>query len=77
VGGHIVLDLFDIEDNYGEADLPVAIVPRTGEVSLLQMDGNLTQEEFEQAFKLAIKGCMQVYEKQKEALRRRYGGSRE
>ncbi len=74
VGGEIVLDLFDIEDNYGEADLPVAIVPRTGEVALLQMDGNLTQEEFEKAFKMAVDGCMQVYEKQKEALKRRYGG---
>ncbi len=72
VGGHIVLDLFDVEDNYGEADLPVAIVPRTGEICLMQMDGNLTQEEFEQAFELAIKGCMQVYEKQKEALRKAY-----
>jgi exosome complex component RRP41 len=40
VGGEIVVDLFDIEDNYGEADLPMAIVPRTGEISLLQMDGN-------------------------------------
>jgi exosome complex component RRP41 len=73
VGGEIVLDLFDVEDNFGEADLPVAIAPRKGEITLLQMDGNLTREEFEKAFNLAIKGCMKIYELQKEALKKKYG----
>ncbi len=74
VGGEIVLDLSDIEDNYGDADLPIAILPLNGEVSLMQMDGNFTQEEFEKAFKLAVGGCMKIYEIQKEALKKRYGG---
>ncbi|NOZ77293.1 MAG: exosome complex exonuclease Rrp41 [Euryarchaeota archaeon] len=74
VDGEIVLDLFDIEDNFGSADLPVAIIPKTGEVTLLQMDGNLKGDEFERAFKLAVEGCYQVYEKQKEALIEKYGG---
>ncbi|GCC10947.1 ribonuclease PH [archaeon] len=74
IGGKVVVDLFDTEDNYGEADVPVAIIPRTGEIALLQMDGNLTQEEFEEALNLAVKGCKDVYEKQKEALMKRYGG---
>lgn len=75
VSGEIVLDLFDVEDNFGEADLPVAIIPRKNEITLLQMDGNFTQEEFEKALKLAVGGCMKVYELQKEALRRKYGGA--
>lgn len=75
VGGEIVLDLFDVEDNFGEADLPVAMIPRKNEITLLQMDGNLTQEEFEKALKLAMEGCIKVYELQKEALRRKYGGA--
>ncbi len=75
VGGEIVLDLNDVEDNYGEADLPVAITPKKGEVTLLQMDGNFTREEFEKAFKLAIKGCKKVHKIQKEALRKKYGGT--
>lgn len=74
IDGKVVVDLFDTEDNYGEADVPVAIIPRTGEIALLQMDGNLTQEEFEEALNLAVKGCKDVYEKQKEALMKRYGG---
>ncbi len=75
VGGEIVLDLFDLEDNYGEADLPVAIIPKSGEVSLLQMDGNLTEAEFKKAFKLALQGCEKVYEVQKKALKEKYGGN--
>lgn len=75
VGGEIVLDLFDVEDNFGEADLPLAMIPRKNEITLLQMDGNLTQEEFEKALKLAMEGCIKVYELQKEALRRKYGGA--
>lgn len=75
IGGEVALDIFDIEDNYGEADLPVAIMPRKDEITLLQMDGNLSREEFEKAFKLAVSGCRKVYELQKEALRSRYGGA--
>lgn len=74
VGGEVVLDLFDIEDNYGEADLPVALIPKNMEITLLQMDGNFTKKEFEKALDLAIQGCMKIYEIQKGALRERYGG---
>lgn len=72
VSNKIVLDLSDVEDKEGEADLPVAIMPRTGEVSLLQMDGILTPEEFEKALGLAIDGCKRMYAMQKEALIRKY-----
>ena len=68
VDGEIVLDLMKEEDNFGECDLPLAIVPRTGEVVLLQMDGKLTQEEFNRALDLAHQGCLQVYEIQKKVL---------
>jgi len=70
--GQIVMDLSDIEDQKGEADVPVAISPRTGEVTLLQMDGILSGEEYERALNLAIQGCKMVHELQKEALRTKY-----
>jgi len=73
ISGEIVLDLCKEEDNFGESDLPIAMVPRTGGISLLQMDGLMTVEELEEALNLAKKGCKIVYEKQREALRRRYG----
>lgn len=68
----VVLDLDKEEDNYGQADLPMAIVPRTEEIVLLQMDGDFTVEEFDEALKLGIGACKQIYEIQKEALKRRY-----
>ncbi len=68
----IVLDLGKDEDNYGSADLPVAISPRTGEILLLQMDGHLTLEEFDKAFDLAIKGCYIVSDIQKKAIMKKY-----
>lgn len=74
VGGEIVLDLCKEEDNFGESDLPIAMIPRTGGISLLQMDGLMTKEELEEALNLAKKGCKIIYEKQKEALRKRYKG---
>ena len=72
VDGTIVLDLMDMEDKGGSADVPVAFMPNLGVVTLLQMDGILTLEEFEKAVNLAIEGCKKIYELQKEALRAKY-----
>jgi exosome complex component RRP41 len=72
INGQVVLDLGKEEDNFGDADLPVAISPRTGEVLLLQMDGHLTVDEFNQAFDLAVKGCHAVSEIQKKAVVHKY-----
>lgn len=68
VQGQIVLDLMKEEDNYGESDLPLAVIPRKKEIVLLQMDGKLTREEFTKAFNLAVEGAMKVYEIQKKTL---------
>ena len=72
IGGVVCLDLNKDEDNLGEADCPMAIVPRTGEIVLLQMDGHLTQEEFHKAMDLSINAAKRIYELQREALLRRY-----
>jgi len=72
VDGTIVLDLNDVEDKKGEADVPLAMMPNKKVVTLLQMDGMLTYEEFEQAINLAVKGCEQLYKLQKEALKAKY-----
>ena len=70
----VVLDLVKEEDNYGQADMPIAMDVRTGEVTLLQMDGHLTLEEFEQALELAKTGCAHIAEMQREALIQKYRG---
>ena len=69
VDGHIVLDLNDIEDKNGEADMPLAMMPNKGLITLLQMDGLVTQEEFKQMLELAMEGCNLIYQIQKKALK--------
>lgn len=71
--GHVLLDLNKEEDNFGQADVPMAIVPSTNEIVLLQMDGNMTREEFDKAIEMGVRGCHDVYKLQKEALLNRYG----
>jgi len=68
----IVLDLMDTEDKIGAADVPVALMPNLDAITLLQMDGTLSLEEFEQAVNLALEGCRKIYAMQKEALKARY-----
>lgn len=72
VSGHLVLDLTDKEDKEGEADLPLAYMSNLNAITLLQMDGMLTEDEFKQTINLAVKGCKQIYQLQKEALKARY-----
>jgi exosome complex component RRP41 len=68
----VVLDLFDAEDKLGSADVPVAYMPNLNAVTLLQMDGILTPDEFEKAINMAMDGCKKIYELQKEALKTKY-----
>ena len=72
IDGKVAVDMMGAEDNFGEADLPLAIAPQKKEVTLLQMDGNFTRKEFEEAFNMAMKGCLDVYEIQKQALLKKY-----
>ena len=72
VEGKVVLDLSDIEDKQGDADLPVAFMPKSNVIGLLQMDGSLTEEEFKQALDLAINACRRIYDMQREALKQKY-----
>jgi len=77
VDGKVALDLSDIEDKKGDADLPVAFMPKSNAVSLLQMDGSMTEDELKQALDMSINACRTIYEKQKEALRTKYHVERE
>lgn len=72
----IVLDLNKEEDNFGQADMPVAIT-QNGDIVLLQMDGHLTKEEFARALELAKKGCREIHKLQREALIKKYHEDRE
>jgi exosome complex component RRP41 len=72
VEGKVVLDLSDIEDKKGDADLPIAYMPKSNVVGLLQMDGSMTEAELKQALDMGIDACKKIYEMQREALRQKY-----
>jgi exosome complex component RRP41 len=70
--GKIAADLMDTEDKIGDADVPVAFMPNLNAITLLQMDGNLSVDEFEDALNMALEGCKQLYDLQKKALKSKY-----
>ncbi|UCE91270.1 MAG: exosome complex exonuclease Rrp41 [Methanobacteriota archaeon] len=72
VANTMVLDLGKEEDNFGQADIPLGYIPRTEEVVLLQMDGDLTADEFRTGLGMAADACKKIYDVQRDALRRRY-----
>ncbi len=72
IQGKMALDLSDAEDKYGEADLPVALVPNAGLVTLLQMDGSLTTGEFEHGLTMALDACRTIHTMQRDALKKKY-----
>ena len=77
IEGKVVLDLSDIEDKKGDADLPIAFMPKSNAIGLLQMDGSMTEDELKQALDMAVGACGTIYEMQKDALRRKYHVERE
>ena len=70
--GRLIVDLGDEEDKYGQGDVPMAIIPSTDEITLLQQDGVFTKEELQEAMQMGINACKYLHELQKEALRRAY-----
>jgi exosome complex component RRP41 len=67
VAGQVV-----VEDKYGEADLPIALMPNHNFVTLIQMDGKLSKEEFDKAFNMALEACKKIRNLQNDALKRKY-----
>ncbi|OYT32652.1 exosome complex exonuclease Rrp41 [Candidatus Woesearchaeota archaeon] len=74
VGGTLLADLNYEEEAYkeGSTDIPVAILPNSGKVTLLQMDGFIKQEELKKVLELAKKKCEEIYEVQKKALKEKF-----
>ncbi|RLE66866.1 MAG: exosome complex exonuclease Rrp41 [Thermoprotei archaeon] len=72
INGQLVIDLNGLEDQYGEGDMPIAMMPSLGQITLLQADGRFSGEEFEEGLKMAINAIKKIYRIQKEALKKRY-----
>jgi len=71
--GEVILDLNKEEEDAPDAvDIPLGILPNSGQIALLQMDGLITKEEFNRAIAIGVKGCKEVYEVQKKALQDKF-----
>ena len=55
-------------------DVPVAMIPSTGEVTLLQMDGIVSKDKLVEVIKMAKEACATIADTQREALRAKYTG---
>ena len=47
-------------------------MPTLEKITLLQLDGVMTPEEYKKCIEIGIDGCKQVYEIQKKALQEKY-----
>lgn len=80
VDDKLVVDLDYSEESYpdgGVADIPIAMLPNSGKISLLQMDGEVTKEELMKLIGMSKKVLMDIYEVQKKALKDKYKGVEE
>lgn len=76
VDDKIVVDLNYEEEAYEEgpvADIPVALVPSTGEISLLQMDGKITKEMLMDSLDKVKKSGDKIRNIQVKALKSKFG----
>ena len=75
VDGTVVVDLDYEEESYEKgdvADIPVALIPSTGEFSLLQMDGKIKKKDFMKALETAKKVIPKIIEAQRNALKNKF-----
>ncbi|VVB81384.1 Exosome complex component Rrp41 [uncultured archaeon] len=69
----IIVDLNYLEDSHEDgADVPVAVLPNSGKVTLLQMDGEVTREQIKEIITKAKEACKKIYEVQKAALKEKF-----
>jgi exosome complex component RRP41 len=69
INGVVICDLNKEEDNYGEADLPMGMLPNSGDLVFLQMDGDLSPDEFQQAWDYNMEAGLAVHEIMVQALK--------
>jgi len=72
LNGEVVIDLDDVEDKEGQGDLPIAVLPLSGEVVLLQSDGVFNPEQYKEALDLLMDACQTIYKLQREAITNKY-----
>ncbi|MCE4620084.1 MAG: exosome complex exonuclease Rrp41 [Desulfurococcales archaeon] len=77
IEGQLVLDVDEIEDGSGEADMPVAYAPDIEKITLFQLNGVLTREELERGLDMALNAIRELVELEKRTLKEEYVSTEE
>ena len=56
------------------SDIPLAVIPSTGEITLLQMDGDITKEDLFQAIEAGKVASTKILEVMRKALKEKFSG---
>lgn len=75
VDDKLLVDLDYLEESYEEgpvADIPIAFLPNSGKIVLLQMDGLISKEQLSKLIEMGKDACKKIYEIQKKALKDKY-----
>mgnify|MGYP001559559946 FL=1 len=75
VADKLLVDLDYSEESYPDApvaDIPIAMMPNSGRITLLQMDGEVKKDELMKLIEMGKKALMEIYETQKRALKEKY-----
>ncbi len=78
VDDKLLVDLDYSEESYSDgpvADIPIAMTPASGKITLLQMDGEVNREQLMKALEMGKNAIAQIYEVQKMALKEKYRGA--
>lgn len=70
----LLVDLDYSEESHedGATDIPIAVTSVTDKISLLQMDGDMTQKQLSEVLRKAVVACKDINEIQKQALKKGY-----
>jgi exosome complex component RRP41 len=75
VDDKLVVDLDYAEEAHEDgpvADVPIAMIPSTGEITLLQLDGEMSGEMLKEGIAMARTACQVIKEEQMKAIKARY-----
>lgn len=79
LNGNLVVDLNKEEEDMEPhvADIPIAYVQSTKEITLLQMDGPISQEDLKKVLEMGMKACEKIIDVQRKALKDKYKGEKD
>jgi exosome complex component RRP41 len=72
----MLVDLnYDEDSHENGVDIPIAMLHNSKQISLLQMDGEISVDELKQAVEYVKKACDEIYDIQKAALKNKFNVS--